>query len=113
MHESALLASSYQNPLHTRLAEIYHGAAYWCEKFKYMPAQHSLELGRLGRDVRHAHCAKLDDECISLFAASYINVAHCIYGNMRLASSATPMLNMLDAGVSLGLGAEGSSSEYA
>lgn len=76
MHGSALMASSYQTRLHTCLAKVYHGAAYSREKFKCTPTQHALELGWLVRDVWHAHCVKFVDEGISLFAVSYIDVAH-------------------------------------
>ena len=113
MRESAALARSYKTRLHTHLAENDHDLAYSREKFNCTPAQYAQDLGWLGADVWHAHCVKLDDEGISLFAASRTGVAHCPCSNMRLASGIAPVRQMLDAGVPVGLGVDGSASNDA
>ena len=113
MQQSAELARSFKGQgvrLHTHLAENDHDIAYSREKFNKTPAQYAQELGWLGDDVWHAHCVKLDDEGISLFAASRTGVAHCPCSNMRLASGIAPVRRMLDAGVPVGLGVDGSAS---
>ncbi len=113
MRESAALARSFKGQgvrLHTHLAENDHDIAYSREKFNKTPAQYAQELGWLGDDVWHAHCVKLDDEGLSLFAASRTGVAHCPCSNMRLASGIAPVRRMLDAGVPVGLGVDGSAS---
>ena len=113
MRESAALARSYGVRLHTHLAENDHDIAYSREKFNCTPAQYAQDLGWLGDDVWHAHCVKLDDEGISLFAATRTGVAHCPCSNMRLASGIAPIRKMLDAGVPVGLGVDGSASNDA
>jgi 8-oxoguanine deaminase len=113
MKESAALARSFKGlgvRLHTHLAENDHDIAYSREKFNKTPAQYAQELGWLGEDVWHAHCVKLDDEGLSLFAASRTGVAHCPCSNMRLASGIAPVRRMLNAGVPVGLGVDGSAS---
>ncbi|MEY4978304.1 MAG: hypothetical protein RLZZ352_574 [Pseudomonadota bacterium] len=113
MRESAALARSFKGlgvRLHTHLAENDHDIAYSHEKFNMTPAQYAQSLGWLGSDVWHAHCVKLDDEGISLFAASRTGVAHCPCSNMRLASGIAPVRRMLNAGVPVGLGVDGSAS---
>jgi 8-oxoguanine deaminase len=116
MRESALLARSFQGSgvrLHTHLAENDHDLAYSQEKFGCTPTQYAQDLGWLGHDVWHAHCVKLDDEGISLFAATRTGVAHCPCSNMRLSSGIAPIRKMLNAGVPVGLGVDGSASNDA
>ena len=110
MKDSAELARQYGVRLHTHLAENDHDVAYSLEKFGCTPAQYAQDLGWLGEDVWHAHCVKLDDHGISLFAATRTGVAHCPCSNMRLASGIAPVRRMLDAGVAVGLGVDGSAS---
>jgi len=113
MRESAALARSYGVRLHTHLAENDHDLAYSREKFGCTPTQYAQDLGWLGPDVWHAHCVKLDDEGIGLFAATRTGVAHCPCSNMRLASGIAPVRRMLNAGVPVGLGVDGSASNDA
>jgi cytosine/adenosine deaminase-related metal-dependent hydrolase len=113
MRESALLARQYGARLHTHLAENDHDLAYSREKFNCTPTQYAQDLGWLGHDVWHAHCVKLDEEGISLFAATRTGVAHCPCSNMRLASGIAPIRKMLNAGVPVGLGVDGSASNDA
>ena len=116
MRQSATLARSFKGlgvRLHTHLAENDHDIAYSREKFNQTPAQYAQALGWLGDDVWHAHCVKLEDEGISLFAASRTGVAHCPCSNMRLASGIAPVRRMLNAGVPVGLGVDGCASNDA
>ena len=113
MRESAALARSYRVRLHTHLAENDHDIAYSREKFNCTPAQYAQDLGWLGADVWHAHCVKLDATGIQLFAQSGTGVAHCPCSNMRLASGIAPIRQMLNAGVPVGLGVDGSASNDA
>ena len=110
MRESAALARSLGARMHTHLAENDHDLAYSREKFNCTPTEYAQDLGWLGPDVWHAHCVRLDDAGISLFAASRTGVAHCPCSNMRLASGIAPVRRLLNAGVPVGLGVDGSAS---
>ena len=110
MKTSAELARRYGVRMHTHLAENDHDVAYSLEKFGCTPAQYAQDLGWTGADVWHAHCVKLDEAGISLFAATRTGVAHCPCSNMRLASGIAPVRQMLNAGVAVGLGVDGSAS---
>ena len=110
MRDSAALARSLGTRLHTHLAENDHDIAYSREKFGMTPAEYAESVGWLGDDVWHAHCVKLDPAGIARFAATGTGVAHCPCSNMRLASGIAPVRKMLDAGVPVGLGVDGSAS---
>ena len=110
MRESASLARACGVSLHTHLAENDSDVAYCREKFGRTPAQYAQDLGWVGRDVWHAHCVKLDDPGIEVFARTGTGVAHCPCSNMRLASGIAPIRRMRDAGVVVGLGVDGCAS---
>ncbi|WP_454751784.1 8-oxoguanine deaminase [Cupriavidus necator] len=110
MRESASMARHYGVSLHTHLAENDNDIAYSREKFGMTPAQYAEDLGWVGHDVWHAHCVKLDEAGIALFARTGTGVAHCPCSNMRLASGIAPVRAMRDAGVPVGLGVDGSAS---
>ena len=110
MRESAALARSHGVMLHTHLAENDHDVAYSRERFGMTPAEYAEDTGWLGRDVWHAHCVKLDEAGIALFARTGTGVAHCPCSNMRLASGIAPVRRMRDARVPVGLGVDGSAS---
>jgi cytosine/adenosine deaminase-related metal-dependent hydrolase len=113
MREAAKLARAHGVRLHTHLAENDHDVAYTKEKFNCTPAQYAEDLGWVGHDVWHAHCVKLDNEGTYLFARTRTGIAHCPCSNMRLASGILPLRKMLDAGVPIGLGVDGSASNDA
>ena len=110
MRESAVLARSYGVSLHTHLAENDKDIAYTREKFGCTPAEYAEDLGWLGPDVWHAHCVKLDEAGIALFARTGTGVAHCPGSNMRLASGIAPIRAMRDAGVPVSIAVDGSAS---
>ncbi len=110
MRDSALLARDKGVMLHTHLAENDEDVSYSLEKFGCRPGQYAEELGWTGDDVWHAHCVKLDNEEIDLFARSRTGVAHCPCSNCRLGSGIAPITAMRKSDVKVGLGVDGSAS---
>ena len=113
MRESAAMARHYGVGLHTHLAETVGDVAYSRERFGRTPAQYAEDLGWTGEGVWHAHCVCLDDHGIELFARTRTGVAHCPSSNMRLGSGVAPIRKMIDAGVPVSLGVDGSASNDA
>ena len=113
MRDAALLARDKRVMLHTHLAENDEDIAYSLAKFGCRPGQYAEDLGWTGDDVWHAHCVKLDESEINLFARSQTGVAHCPCSNCRLGSGIAPVRSMRDAGVKVGLGVDGSASNDA
>lgn len=111
MRESAAMARSYTSVrLHTHLAENQSDVDYSLAKFGMTPDDYAESVGWVGDDVWHAHCVKLSDRAIAKFGRTGTGVAHCPCSNMRLASGIAPIRKMLNHGVPVGLGVDGSAS---
>ena len=110
MRETATMARSYGVGLHTHLAENSEDINYSLASFGMRPGDYAEAVGWVGADVWHAHCVQLDSSEIDLFARTATGIAHCPCSNMRLASGIAPIRQMLDAGVNVGLGVDGSAS---
>jgi 8-oxoguanine deaminase len=110
MRESAALARSMRVRLHTHLAENASDVAYSLETFGMLPGDYAQDVGWLGEDVWHAHCVYLNEREIGMFAKSHTGVCTCPTSNLRLASGIAPVRKLRDAGVTVGLGVDGSAS---
>jgi len=110
MRETARMARSYGVGMHTHLAENSEDIDYSLATFGMRPGNYIEAVEWTGDDVWHAHCVQLDIDEIQLFARTGTGVAHCPCSNMRLASGIAPVRAMLDAGMKVGLGADGSAS---
>jgi len=113
MRASAEMARSYGVRLHTHLAENAEDIAYSREKFGMRPGEYAEDVGWIGDDVWHAHCVKLNEQEMDLFARTGTGVCHCPNSNMRTAAGIAPIRRMLDIGVPVGLGADGQASNDA
>jgi cytosine/adenosine deaminase-related metal-dependent hydrolase len=110
MRDAALLARDKRVMLHTHLAEDADDVAFSLAKFGCRPGEYAESLGWTGPDVWHAHCVQLDAAEIALFARTRTGVAHCPCSNCRLGAGIAPLRAMLDQGVPVGLGVDGSAS---
>jgi len=110
MVESAKMARQYKVKLHTHLAESLDEERYTLEKYKLRPVGLMEKFGWVGDDVWFAHSVHVNDAEIALYAKTGCGVVHCPCSNMRLASGIAPVRKYRDAGVKVGLGVDGSSS---
>ncbi|WP_293875098.1 MULTISPECIES: 8-oxoguanine deaminase [unclassified Sphingomonas] len=110
MRDAAALARDKGVMLHTHLAEDADDVAFSLARFGCRPGDYAEQLGWLGEDVWHAHCVRLDAREIDLFARTGTGVAHCPGSNCRLGSGIAPLRAMVDRGVRVGLGVDGSAS---
>lgn len=109
--ESAKLARSYDKVmLHTHVAETKNEETFCIKQFGKRPAAYMAELGWVGPDVWWAHSIFVNADEIKLLAETGTGVAHCPSSNMRLGSGICPVREMLDAGVKVGIGVDGSAS---
>ncbi len=110
MTESAKLARQHKCGLHTHLAESLDEERYCLKRYGLRPVGAMEKLGWLGNDVWFAHSVHVNDAEVAQYAKTGSGVAHCPSSNMRLASGMSPIKKMRDAGVKVGLGVDGSSS---
>ncbi|KPJ99662.1 MAG: S-adenosylhomocysteine deaminase [Desulfobacterales bacterium SG8_35] len=80
------------------------------ERYGASPVMLLEGLGILDRRVVADHCVMLSAAEIVLLAQRGVGVAHCPESNMKLASGIAPVPDMLAAGLSVGLGTDGSAS---
>jgi cytosine/adenosine deaminase-related metal-dependent hydrolase len=110
LRESAVLARSLDVRLHTHASETVEEDAYCQEHFGSTPTQYLESLGWLGSDVWMAHGVHLDATAIERYAATGTGVASCPSSNARLAAGIAPVVDLLRAGVPVGLGVDGAAS---
>ncbi len=110
MRDSAALARRAGVRMHTHLAETVDEEEFCLQTFDRTPVEYAEDLGWLGDDVWLAHCVHLSDAAIARMAATGTGVAHCPTSNARLGSGIARLRDLLDAGVPVGLGVDGSAS---
>lgn len=71
------------------------------------PGAYLDSIGFLGDDVVAAHGVHLTPEELRIFAARKTGVAHCPESNQMLASGVAPIVDMVRAGMEVGLGTDG------
>jgi 5-methylthioadenosine/S-adenosylhomocysteine deaminase len=64
----------------------------------------------LGPHLQAVHATQLDAEEIALLAENNVQVVHCPYSNLKLASGTCPTTALLDSGINVGLGTDGAAS---
>lgn len=110
MKESAALARHYGVQLHTHLAETFDEDDFCRQMFGVLPVEYAEQTNWLGDDVWYAHSVHVRNQDIELMAKTHTGAAHCPTSNMRLASGIAPIRSMIDHGVPVGLGVDGSAS---
>jgi cytosine/adenosine deaminase-related metal-dependent hydrolase len=110
MTESADLARKLGLRLHTHLAETVEEEDYCRKLYGCTPVEYLEQVGWLADDVWCAHCVHLSDADVAKFGDHDVGVAHCPTSNMRLGAGIARVRDLLDAGVRVGLGVDGSAS---
>ena len=74
------------------------------------PIEYAQDVGLLEDGDFLAHCVHVDGSEIARLADSDATAVHCPASNAKLASGIAPVAEMLDAGVTVGLGTDGAAS---
>jgi 8-oxoguanine deaminase len=110
MRDAAALARRRGVRLHTHLAETADEEEFCVSMYGRRPLRLMEDCGFVGPDVWYAHGIFFDDGELKLLARTKTGVAHCPSSNMRLGSGIARVREMLDLGVPVGLGVDGSAS---
>lgn len=110
MRESAALAQQLDVRLHTHLAETIDEENFCLEKFGMRTVDYLESVGWLNSRTWLAHGIHFNPDEILRLGQAGVGVCHCPHSNMRLASGICPTLDLMQAGVTIGLGVDGSAS---
>jgi 5-methylthioadenosine/S-adenosylhomocysteine deaminase len=97
-------------PLVIHVAEDYSEVKTIKERYNASSVSYLESINLLDNRVIAAHMVWPTDEDIKTLAAREVGVAHCPQSNMKLAAGASPVPQMLKAGVNVGLGTDGAAS---
>jgi 8-oxoguanine deaminase len=113
MQATAALAERFGVRLHTHLAETGDEEAFCRARFGYRPLDYLEQCGWLNQRTWLAHGIHFDAAEIARLARAGTCVTHCPCSNQILASGTCPVCEMEQAGMSVGLGVDGSASNNA
>lgn len=107
---TSLLAQEFDVPLHTHLSET----AFEVENMRRdtgMPViPYVKKQGIFEAKVLAAHCVHIDPGEINTLVHAKAGVAHNPSSNLKLGSGIAPVVNMLEAGLNVGIGTDGPAS---
>ncbi|NLO58378.1 MAG: amidohydrolase [Synergistaceae bacterium] len=107
VRRTAEKAAEYNTGIHTHLCEHRDEVRFCLERYRKRPAEFLDEMGALGPNLLTAHNVVLSEHDITLLAERQVKAVHCPRANItNHGFPKTP--RMLEAGVSIGLGCDGS-----
>jgi len=107
------LALKENIPIQIHLAETRREQVEFEKKYGRREVEYLASMGFLSRDVKlmAVHCVWLSKNEISLLREYDVSVVHCPISNMKLAvGGVMPLIEMLRAGIKVGLGTDGPAS---
>jgi 5-methylthioadenosine/S-adenosylhomocysteine deaminase len=110
IRKARALADRYGAPLLIHLSESPDEQRQIRERYGKTPTEHLRDLGFLRKGVVGAHGVWLTPGDRAILKSAEVGVAHCPQSNMKIASGAAPVADMLKEGLRLGLGTDGAAS---
>jgi 5-methylthioadenosine/S-adenosylhomocysteine deaminase len=103
-------SDEYDVRIHTHSSEQKEEVEAVVKSFGKRPIELFQDLGILGEKTAIAHCVWLNEDEIKILADTGTAVAHCPTSNAKLAGGIAPILEMKQAGITVGLGTDGNIS---
>lgn len=108
--ESKKLASKYKVWLSSHSSESQEVVEMVRKKYGMREVEFEESVGFLGPNLQLVHAVWLTDEDIALLRRRGTQVVHCPVANMYLGDGIAPVVKLLKAGVTVGLGTDGAAS---
>lgn len=104
------LANELDVPLQIHISETKKEVEDCIQQYGKSPVVHLEEVGIFTRPTIAAHCVHLNDQDIEIMRKNNVKISHNPGSNLKLASGIAPIGKYLDAGITVGIGTDGCSS---
>ena len=104
------IGEKYDIPVHIHLAETKTEVNNCIKEYGITPIQLMKDIGLFDIPTLAAHCVHITEQDIRIMAEKKVWIAHNPGSNLKLASGIAPVLAIRKAGITLGLGTDGASS---
>ncbi|RMA96066.1 amidohydrolase [Hydrogenothermus marinus] len=104
------LAEKYDVLYHIHVSETQFEVNDIKERYGNTPVKHLEKVGVLNERVLAAHMVHPTEEEIDILAEKNVKVAHCPESNLKLASGVAPIPKMIEKGVTVAIGTDGTAS---
>ncbi len=104
------LAEQLGLPVHIHIHETADEIEHSLTQYGVRPLERLARLGLLGPNFIGVHAVHVNRAEIELLAEHGCHVAHCSSSNLKLASGLAPVVELMRAGVNVGLGTDGAAS---
>ena len=104
------LAEQLGLPIHIHVHETADEIRQSLAQYGVRPLERLARMGLLGPNFIGVHAIHVNDAEIGLLAQHGCHVAHCSSSNLKLASGLAPVVDLMRAGVNVGLGTDGAAS---
>ncbi|HEY59089.1 MAG TPA: amidohydrolase family protein [Anaerolineae bacterium] len=110
LHAATQLALEYDVPLHTHIAETAEEVENMRKQSGMPVVPYVKKQGVFEAKTIAAHCVHIDEGEMRTLQHSNVGVAHNPSSNLKLASGVAPIKRMMELGLNVGIGTDGSAS---
>ncbi len=110
LSRAADISKTHDIPLIIHVAETQNEVSTIQKDYGNTPVAHLEKIGVLSPRLLACHCVALTKQDIDILASHDVKVSHNPESNMKLASGISPVPELINAGVCVGLGTDGCTS---
>lgn len=104
------IAREYNCPYQIHVSETKKEFEESFDRYGLSPVEYLERIGVLDDKTVLVHCVYLTDKDISIIAKNNCKIVHCPVSNLKLGCGIAPINKLIDAGVIVALGTDGSAS---